>query len=68
VGVETPEPTPASPEGMRVHRVPFLAALRAYGAEGRMGRGRNWTIPLLIRHTAFHVLDHAWEMEDKDLS
>ena len=22
----------------------------------------------LIRHSAFHTLDHAWEMEDKDLS
>ncbi len=33
-----------------------------------MARGRNWTIPLLLRHTAFHALDHAWEMEDKDLS
>ena len=34
----------------------------------KMARGRNWTIPLLLRHTAYHVLDHAWEMEDKDLS
>jgi hypothetical protein len=33
-----------------------------------MGRGRNWTMALLLRHTAFHVLDHAWELEDKDLS
>ena len=22
----------------------------------------------LVRHSAFHVLDHAWEMEDKDLT
>jgi hypothetical protein len=22
----------------------------------------------LIRHTAYHTLDHAWEMEDKDLT
>jgi hypothetical protein len=68
VGVDTPEGTPRTPDGLRIHRQPFLAALREYGAEGRMGRGRNWTIPLLIRHTAYHALDHAWEMEDKDLS
>jgi len=68
VGVETPVDEGASPEGLRIHREPFLAALREYGSEGRLGRGRNWTIPLLIRHTAFHALDHAWEMEDKDLS
>ncbi len=29
---------------------------------------RTWTLPFLIRHSAYHTLDHAWEMEDKDLS
>ena len=29
---------------------------------------RKRTLPFLIRHSAFHTLDHAWEMEDKDLS
>jgi len=29
---------------------------------------RSWTLPFLIRHSACHTLDHAWEMEDKDLS
>jgi len=24
-------------------------------------------VPYLIRHTANHTMDHAWEMEDKDL-
>ena len=28
---------------------------------------KPWTLPFLIRHSAFHTLDHAWEMEDKDL-
>jgi hypothetical protein len=57
-----------TPEGVRAHREEYVAAMRDYNADGRMGRGRNWTIPLLLRHTAYHVLDHAWEMEDKDLS
>ena len=57
-----------TPEAIRSHREAFVAAMRDYNAQGRLGRGRNWTIPLLLRHTAFHVLDHAWEMEDKDLS
>jgi hypothetical protein len=26
------------------------------------------TCPFLIRHSAFHTMDHAWEMEDKDLT
>jgi len=29
---------------------------------------RTWPLRFLIRHTAFHTLDHAWEMEDKDLT
>jgi hypothetical protein len=68
VGVETPVDALTTSEGLRIHRERFLAALREHGAEGRMARGRNWTIALLIRHTAYHALDHAWEMEDKDLS
>jgi hypothetical protein len=57
-----------TPDGIRLHREAFVAAMSDHNAQGRMARGRNWTIPLLLRHTAFHVLDHAWEMEDKDLS
>ena len=57
-----------TPEGLRSHREAFVAAMRDHNAEGRNARGRNWTIALLLRHTAYHVLDHAWEMEDKDLS
>jgi hypothetical protein len=29
---------------------------------------RSWNLPFLIRHSAFHTMDHAWEMQDKDLS
>ena len=68
VGVIAPPDGMLTPERIRTHREEFVAALRDYNAEGKLGRGRNWTIALLVRHTAFHALDHAWEMEDKDLS
>jgi hypothetical protein len=29
---------------------------------------RSWSLAFLVRHSAFHTMDHAWEMEDKDLS
>jgi hypothetical protein len=29
---------------------------------------RSWTLAFLIRHSAYHTLDHAWEMEDRDLT
>ena len=42
--------------------------MRAYNAGEIPKRMRSWTLPFLIRHSAFHTLDHAWEMEDKDLT
>ena len=68
VGVLVEPIVPPSPDGFASHRDEFVAALRVHNAEGRKARGRNWTIALLLRHTAYHVLDHAWEMEDRDLS
>ena len=68
VGIVVDPVIPPTPDGLRSHRDEYVAALRTYNAEGRMANGRNWTIALLLRHSAYHVLDHAWEMEDKDLS
>jgi len=34
---------------------------------GQVGRHDAKWRRYLIRHTAYHTLDHAWEMEDKDL-
>jgi hypothetical protein len=67
VGVPTPPGVMLTAEGLRSHREQFLAGLRRYNAEDRK-IGRTWTLQFLLRHTAFHVLDHAWEMEDRDLS
>jgi hypothetical protein len=67
VGVPTPPGVMLTAEGLRNHREQFLDGLRQYNAEDRK-IGRTWTLQFLLRHTAFHVLDHAWEMEDRDLS
>jgi hypothetical protein len=67
MGVPTPETSMLTPDGLRAHRARFVDAIREHNAQGKMA-GRSWTIPFLVRHTAYHVLDHAWEMEDKDLS
>jgi hypothetical protein len=68
VGLRIPEEAALSPEGLRQHRESYVAAMRAYNAGEVAKRMRSWTLPFLIRHSAFHALDHAWEMEDKDLS
>ena len=55
-----------TPRGLAQHRDRFVAAMRAWYADGKpLG---NWTIPYLLRHTAYHALDHAWEMQDRDLT
>ena len=51
---------------LRAHRDEYVAAIRQYHAEGKLGR--KWPLHFLIRHTAFHTLDHTWEMEDRDLT
>jgi hypothetical protein len=54
------------PAGRAAHRDRFVEAMREWRAEGKpLGK---WTIPYLLRHTAYHVLDHTWEMEDRDLT
>ncbi len=54
-------------DALRDHREPFVAAMRAYNA-GEGERMRKWNLPFVIRHSAFHTMDHAWEMQDKDLT
>jgi hypothetical protein len=68
VGLRIPEEAALSPDGLRQHRKTYVEAMRAYNAGEVEKRMRSWTLPFLIRHSAFHTLDHAWEMEDKDLT
>ena len=68
VGLRIPEEAALTPDGLRQHRESYVAALWAYNVGEVSRRMRSWTLPFLIRHTAFHTLDHAWEMQDKDLT
>jgi hypothetical protein len=66
VGVLTSFDELLTAEGLSAHREAYCSAIRALHAQGKMAR--SWPLRYLIRHTAFHALDHAWEMEDKDLT
>jgi hypothetical protein len=68
IGLRIPEEAALTPDGLRQHRETYVAAMHAYNAGEIAKRMRSWTLPFLIRHSAFHTLDHAWEMEDKDLT
>jgi hypothetical protein len=66
LGVRTPQGALLTDEGLNAHRNAYCNAIRAFHAQGKMAR--TWPLRYLIRHTAYHTLDHAWEMEDKDLT
>jgi hypothetical protein len=55
-----------TPRQLARQRDRFVEAMRTWFEQGKpLG---NWTIPYLLRHTAYHVLDHTWEMQDRDLT
>lgn len=66
LGVHTPDGAMLTDEGLKAHRDAYCHAIRDYHAQGTLAG--KWPLRYLIRHTAFHTLDHAWEMEDKDLT
>ena len=65
VEVRTPFDDVMTADGLATHREEYLDAVRAYNAEGKPAR--SWPIQFLVRRTAHHVMDHAWELEDRDL-
>lgn len=66
VGVRTPLEARRDPDALRAHREAFCAGIREFNARGPSA-GKSWTVQFLVRRCAWHMLDHAWEMEDRDL-
>ncbi|MDX6226150.1 MAG: hypothetical protein QOJ92_838 [Frankiales bacterium] len=67
LGLRIPEEGALAPGALADYRDAYVATMRSYNA-GEGKRMKSWNLPFLIRHSAFHTMDHAWEMEDKDLS
>ncbi len=69
IAAPTPDLALLSDEGLQAYREAYCQAIRDYHAQGKpAGKMAKWPLRYLIRHTAFHTMDHAWEMEDKDLT
>jgi len=66
VGFSSPDLSWLDPAAVQAHREAMCVALREYNAQGLMAR--SWSVQFLIRRCAYHMLDHAWEMEDRDLT
>jgi hypothetical protein len=69
IGVVTSDDAMLTRKGLKAHRDAYCHAIRDFHSQGKVaGKMAKWPLRFLIRHTAFHTLDHAWEMEDKDLA
>jgi hypothetical protein len=67
--VRTP-PYPLDPldrDAFEAHREAVLAAMPSF-ADGHTRTEKGWPLRYTIRRMAWHILDHAWEMEDKTLA
>ncbi len=69
VGVPNPDDAMLTGKALQAYRDAYCQGIRDYHAQGKWAGNRaKWPLRFLIRHTAFHTLDHAWEMQDKDLT
>lgn len=66
VGIQRSLDDLLTPDGLAGYRDAYCDAIREYHSEGKPAR--KWPLRYVIRHTAFHTMDHAWEMVDKDLT
>jgi hypothetical protein len=66
VGVKVPLETRDDARAIRAYREAFVEGIREHHARGEPAR--SWPLQFLIRRCAWHMLDHAWELEDRDLT
>jgi hypothetical protein len=66
VGVTVPLQTRDDAQALRAYRDAFVQSIRKHNALDEPAG--SWALQFLIRRCAWHMLDHAWEMEDRDLS
>lgn len=66
VGVKVPLETRDDAEQLSRYRSDFIDAIRDHHDRG--DTARSWALQFLIRRCAWHMLDHAWELEDRDLT
>jgi hypothetical protein len=66
IGVNTVKGTMDTPDGLEANRVAVCEAIRTINATS--DTPTKWPLRYFIRRATWHVMDHAWEMEDKDLT
>jgi hypothetical protein len=66
VGVKVPLETRDDAGALRAYRDDVVEGIRDHHVRGEPAR--SWPLQFLIRRCAWHMLDHAWELEDRDLT
>lgn len=64
LALKLPHPTIDDRKTIAANRAALLDAFRK-GADGKPMRERGWPVRYAARRIAWHVLDHAWEIEDR---
>jgi hypothetical protein len=62
LGARLKQPLPNDTRAIAQHRLAVLEALRN---PGKPPKSEPWPARYFVRRTAWHVLDHAWEIEDR---
>lgn len=66
IGVRTPPFDSHDRELVKAHRDAVFAAIPGL-RNGDVVGNKGWPVRYAIRRMAWHILDHAWELQDKDL-
>lgn len=67
IGVLTPPFDPLDKDAAAAHHESVFAAIPAL-RDGTTHDEKDWPVRYAIRRMAWHVIDYAWEMQDKSLS
>lgn len=67
IGARTPPFDTFDAGAVAAHHQAVYAAIPLM-RDGKPGQPKGWPVRYFIRRAAWHVMDHAWELEDKDLT
>jgi hypothetical protein len=66
VGVKVALETWEHRSALLAYREALVGGVRDHHARGE--KARSWELAFLLRRMTWHMLDHAWELEDRDLT
>jgi hypothetical protein len=65
IGLKIKEPTLGDRDAIAAMRAAIVDVLSRPSSGGLVGTAKRWTARYAVRRIVWHVLDHAWEIQDK---